>query len=185
MKTIIFLAALIILLLISIILILIWNYKLSCRIRENELLQTLAYTDALTGVYNRMAYNSHILELNSIDDLEYVGIILFDIDNFKIINDSKGHMAGDAVLKMVAKTLKKVFPAPENNVYRIGGDEFAVISKNITETQLIELLIKLRKNLKKESDIRLSNGYSITKGNINMAFKYADEMLYADKNSKK
>lgn len=189
MTVLLVLALLIILLLIvAIVRLLYINYKISLILKTNKetkKLRTLAYTDALTGVYNRNAYNMHISEFKRLEINHTMGIILFDVDNFKCINDSKGHLAGDDVLIYVANSLKRVFPNPKNNVYRIGGDEFAVISRNTNETEIIDSLIVLRKILEKESDIRLSNGYSIITGNIKSAFKYADEMLYADKFSKK
>lgn len=189
MAILLFLTIIIILVLITIIFRLLHkNRKLLNCIKENEeykILRILAFTDALTGIYNRAAYNRHILDINKSDIADGLGIMLFDVDDFKMINDTKGHLAGDEVLKLVAQTLTLVFPQPKNNVYRMGGDEFAVISKGITEDGLIESLIKLREALGKVSDIRLSSGYSIVKENINSSFRYADEMMYADKYSKK
>ncbi|MBQ7986640.1 MAG: hypothetical protein IJ304_05185, partial [Clostridia bacterium] len=65
------------------------------------------------------------------------------------------------------------------------GDEFAVISRNTSERQIIERLIELRAVMGENSNIRLSNGYSVIQGDIRAAFKNADEMLYADKASRK
>ncbi|MBR4892727.1 MAG: GGDEF domain-containing protein [Clostridia bacterium] len=164
------------------------NRKLSDRIKENndaKDLETLAFTDALTGVYNRNAYNMHIQDLQKFNNELDVGIMLFDIDNFKEINDTKGHLAGDEVLKFVAGSLNSIFPQPQNAVYRIGGDEFAVIAKDTTEQEVINSLINLRRLFDNKSDLRISNGYSIINKNAISAFKYADEMLYADKFSKK
>ncbi len=97
-----------------------------------------------------------------------------------MINDTKGHPAGDEVLKKVAKILLEVFPKPKFKVFRIGGDEFAVLSKNISEKEIIKSLLEVRKKLTCEN-IGVSSGYSIINGNFDEAIKYADEMLYADK----
>ena len=189
MAILLILTIIIILLLIIIIFRLSYkNKKLSIYINDNkddESLRMLAFTDALTGIYNRTAYNKHVSDISESNIVSGLGIILFDVDDFKMINDTQGHLAGDAALKLVAETLTLVFPHPQNSVYRIGGDEFAVISRNISEDELIESLIILRQTLEKESDIRLSSGYSMVKKNISLSFKYADEMLYADKFSKK
>ncbi len=190
MKALLVLAIIIILLLLTVIFRLIHkNHKLSINIDEkeedDEVLRALAFTDALTGVYNRTAYNKHVSEISKSDIAEGVGITLFDVDDFKVINDSKGHLAGDATLKLVAKALRTVFLGPRNYIYRIGGDEFAVISKNTSEDRLIESLICVRRILEKQSDIRVSGGYSMIKESINSSFRYADEMLYADKFSRK
>ena len=182
-------AILIILLLITAILKLLYmNRKISVELKNNtetKILKTLAFTDALTGIYNRTAYNMRISELNKLNLTQEYKILLLDIDDFKKINDTKGHLAGDEVLKFVANALTVIFTPPKNAVYRIGGDEFAVICKDTTESELIDSMISLRKKLENESDIRLSNGYSSIKENVESAIKYADEMLYADKFSKK
>ena len=189
MKTILFFAIIVILFLLAETARLLYkNHKLIIMIHNNDeenIWHTLALTDDLTGIYNRTAYNRHISEIEKSFITENMGIILFDIDNFKKINDTSGHLAGDMALKYVANTLTSVFSSPNYDVYRIGGDEFAVLARKTSEKQIIELLIKLRKTMAKDSDIRLSNGYSVIHGNINAAFKNADEMLYADKASKK
>lgn len=145
----------------------------------------LAITDALTGVYNRNAYNLYIDENIKANPEDSVWIILFDVDNFKMINDTKGHLAGDAMLRTVAKNLLEVFSGHQYRVFRIGGDEFAVITRGLSENEIIELLIVLNKRLVIKGDIRLSKGYSRIEENPQEAFKYADEMMYADKMSKK
>lgn len=111
--------------------------------------------------------------------------MIFDVDNFKEINDKKGHLAGDNVLKHVANAMKTAFPLPKYMTYRIGGDEFAVIAEDTTEEQMIVAMLELRNVLEKDSDITISKGYSIIQDNFKEAFKNADEMLYADKASRK
>lgn len=145
----------------------------------------LAITDDLTGIYNRNAYNLYVTKKRIDIKRKAKWIILFDIDDFKKINDTKGHLAGDAVLVNVAKTLTKVFAGPEYSLFRIGGDEFSVIIDGVSERKIIERLLTLNKSLEECVGVRLSKGYSIIKDNYEEAFKYADEMLYADKRSKK
>lgn len=152
---------------------------------EASMWHKLAITDALTGVYNRNAYNLYINE--NIEDIKkgLRGIIIFDIDDFKIINDTKGHTAGDMVLKNVAEKILGVFYEPQHKVFRIGGDEFSVLTEGISENEIIERLIVLKKSLDIGGGISVSKGYSIIKDDVQDSFKYADEMLYADKLSKK
>ena len=156
--------------------------KKSKYVDEANMWHKLAVTDDLTGVYNRNAYNLHI---DNIKNEEINGIVLFDIDDFKRINDTEGHMAGDIVLKNVAKNLLKVFCEPQYKVFRIGGDEFSVLAKDVSETEIIKRLIQLKKLFETEGNISFSKGYSIIKDNLNESFNYADEMLYADKRSKR
>ena len=144
----------------------------------------LAITDSLTGVYNRNAYDLKIMEIKKDTTKKQRGIVIFDVDNFKLFNDTKGHLAGDMVLMTVGKNLLEVFGEPESMVFRIGGDEFSVLCENMSEKEIIRKLILLKKSLE-EKDIHLSKGYSIIKDNPEEAFRYADEMLYADKLSKK
>lgn len=151
---------------------------------EANMWHMLAISDDLTGLYNRNAYNMQIVELTEEKAETPHGIILFDVDDFKSINDTKGHPAGDEVLKKVAKILLEVFPEPKFKVFRIGGDEFSVLSENISEKEIIRYLLELRKKLLCHN-IGISSGYSIINRNFDRAIKYADEMLYADKLSKK
>ena len=164
------------------------NYNLAKRVKnfsDVKLWHTLAFKDDLTGIYNRTAYSRHVAEIEKMDTTKGYAIMLFDVDDFKEINDTKGHLEGDAALKHVAKILISVFSSNKYTVYRIGGDEFAVIAENTTEKQLITSMIMLKNVMKKSGDIRLSKGYSMIYGSVKTAFKNADDMLYADKSSKK
>jgi len=189
MKTFLVLTAIITALLIIIILyLLIKNRRLTKKIRyvdEANMWHKLAITDDLTGIYNRNAYNLYINKNRKCITQEIRGIILFDVDDFKLINDTQGHPAGDAVLKEVAKILLEIFPQPQYRVFRIGGDEFLVLSEGVSEEKIIERLIALKKRLNVDGNISLSNGYSIIKDNVEEAYKNADDMLYADKMSRK
>lgn len=145
----------------------------------------MAYHDNLTGLNNRAAYNQKIEELKQSEQRSLTGIILFDIDNFKNINDTKGHLAGDRVLQTVGSILMEIFSSTLYTLYRIGGDEFAVIGERVTEEELIARLLEVGERFEKETDIRLSKGYSMIGADIIKAFNDADKMLYVDKASKK
>lgn len=149
----------------------------------------IALTDDLTRLPNRAAYSNYIHSLNvakGISDMN-LSVIIFDIDNFKQINDTYGHLAGDKVLQKCAQILQEVFNKPESTVYRIGGDEFAIISQNIKENDLIDMLLNVREIENDGLDFKLSKGYSMSYGRKDFydMFKRADEMLYDDKMSKK
>lgn len=95
---------------------------------KNQELWQQAHHDSLTGVLNRRAFDKKfnksqkLLRNNRIS----IGLILFDINRFKAINDSYGHQVGDDVLKAISACLQKALRKAEN-LYRIGGDEFAAI----------------------------------------------------------
>lgn len=98
-------------------------------VREAEnRLHSLAHTDAVTGIGNRHAFNEQLAA-----ELDYarvtegrVALVYIDLDNFKTLNDTFGHAAGDGVLRQVAKRLKSIVRGTDT-ISRLGGDEFALI----------------------------------------------------------
>jgi len=101
--------------------------------RESELdLQRQAATDALTGVANRTVFMDrlrHALQrLERHDGL--VAVLFLDLDRFKNINDSMGHLLGDTVLRQMAERLLHVL-RPEDTLARLGGDEFAIVAEDL------------------------------------------------------
>jgi diguanylate cyclase (GGDEF)-like protein len=100
------------------------------RQREEEL-HVMALTDALTGVANRRAFMEILQQSHAraIRHGEQLCVLFCDIDEFKTINDTYGHAAGDAVLQEVATRLQQHFRV-EDTVGRLGGDEFAVICED-------------------------------------------------------
>lgn len=84
----------------------------------------LAYTDALTGLGNRASFNAAVSQLPSGRRGSW-GLLLVDIDNLKIVNDSFGHEAGDDLIRCVAARIGAIVST--DKAFRLGGDEFAVI----------------------------------------------------------
>lgn len=156
--------------------------------KKNSQLYNLAFKDELTGILNRNAYIRDLKKLER-KKLKSLWFCIFDIDDFKSMNDANGHLYGDKILIAAAQRLGKIFVGDNHSVYRIGGDEFLVISKNISEDGLIELMLKIREEEIVNSDFRFSKGYSYVQNTLpncyDIAFDNADKMLYADKKSKK
>ncbi|MCT4607299.1 MAG: EAL domain-containing protein [Marinisporobacter sp.] len=100
----------------------ITHYKIA-----EENIYRLAYYDSLTGLPNRTFFEEKLAEaLNEGKKNDYkVAVLYMDLDNFKNVNDTLGHMYGDELLKDVAKLLKKVLP-PLGVITRLGGDEFGI-----------------------------------------------------------
>jgi len=94
-----------------------------------EQLEEMAYTDSLTGIYNRLHFN-HLLD-SEVDKAkrygEQLSIIFFDIDHFKMINDTYGHPAGDAVLKEIARIISDANRCSDIFA-RYGGEEFIILT---------------------------------------------------------
>ena len=82
--------------------------------------------DALTGLYNRSAYDFMRHDL----DMSHNALLLVDLDKFKSVNDTYGHDVGDLILKRVAEVLRYNFRNTDL-VFRLGGDEFVVIMSNV------------------------------------------------------
>ena len=93
-----------------------------------ERIERLAYFDTLTGLPNRALMNDRILQAMAQARREnrQVGVFFFDLDRFKLINDTQGHAVGDLVLRSVAQRLKK-FIREGDTFARLGGDEFVII----------------------------------------------------------
>jgi diguanylate cyclase (GGDEF)-like protein/PAS domain S-box-containing protein len=100
----------------------------SVRRREAEKIRRLAEYDTLTGLANRNTFHKHIsARLSEIDTTnKAVALLLFDLDKFKEINDTLGHLFGDKVLEAVARRIESAIGA-EALVARLGGDEFAIV----------------------------------------------------------
>ncbi len=97
-------------------------------------LEYLATHDPLTGLGNRRAIMEEIEQ--TLLDGEDAGLLMLDLDYFKVINDSLGHQAGDEVLSEISKRLQEVLD-PDLSIVRLGGDEFAVFMTNRTKAQIL------------------------------------------------
>lgn len=84
--------------------------------------------------------------LNREEDIESLSIVVCDIDKFKAINDTYGHLAGDKILEEVSNLLKQYITS-NCSIGRFGGDEFVLIIKNINSNNIYKILEKLRKQI--------------------------------------
>ncbi len=114
------------------------------RTKEHESrIAYMAHYDGLTGLPNRMTLHREMtLELERTDAGSVRALVLFDLDNFKWVNDTLGHPAGDALLKMVAERVAAVC-VERDDFARLGGDEFALIVRRPDEKALHEWLDRL------------------------------------------
>ena len=164
------------------------------RKQREEQLRKFSETDSLTGLINHHAILKKIEE--RILSKVYKNsdwLIIIDIDNFKTINDTNGHLVGDAVLCMVADELKLFFQ--ENLVGRIGGDEFIIYAENVNRQQLEYCLILLNNTIQgiyKDKDqnlvVSLSIGVMECNGiykDFSVLFQWADHALYRVKRKSK
>ena len=111
--------------------------------KAHEYITHIAHHDELTGLPNRSLMRdriqNNIARLKRYD--EKFAVLLIDLDHFKRINDSLGHMAGDELLKEVSARMRNCL-RESDTVCRIGGDEFVVILNNIDTTNDVEVIVK-------------------------------------------
>lgn len=94
--------------------------------KTQEKFATLYSHDALTGARNRYGFNECSSQLVKFHQSSKIGVLMIDIDDFKLFNDTYGHMNGDIVLKEIVKNIKESIN-DKHNVYRWGGEEFVVM----------------------------------------------------------
>ena len=154
-----------------------------------ERLNFKASHDELTGVYNRAGYDALLENL----DLSSTYMLLFDVDNFKSINDTYGHETGDKVLIKLVQTIKRYF-RPDDFICRIGGDEFVVLMQHSPEKQekLIAAKIEsINRELQETADglPKTSISVGIVHGSeadhIEDLFKKTDAVMYQAKQNGK
>ncbi len=162
-----------------------------------EDMERLAYTDALTGLYNRTAFfkfANEILADNKMG-LKNHAVIFIDLDGFKSINDTLGHDYGDLLLKAVTKKFAS-FINDDDILARNGGDEFVILRNQVKSTedleQFLEKLISISSHpflLEDETvHISLSAGVALFPQNglsLSELMKNADIAMYSSKNAGK
>ena len=164
------------------------------RDREEQIdqLSIESYKDALTGVGNKAAYLKRSNELNqqTAEKPEYA-IVMVDINNLKTINDEYGHRSGDLYIKGCCHMICEAFK--HSPVYRIGGDEFAVLLLNSDYVNRKELCEQLREDYERtyeQSGVSPWLRYSAAVGmaehaaddnSVEFVFRRADEAMYRDK----
>lgn len=153
-------------------------------------LRRLATTDNLTGIHNRMKLEL-LLTAEVLRSRRYnrpLSVILIDVDKFKSVNDTYGHLAGDTVLKDIARLLKENI-RESDYVGRWGGEEFLVINPETSAHGASSLAEKLRKNIE-EHKFQIVGAKTISLGVATLQgeeweedmLKRADQALYRAKN---
>jgi len=150
----------------------------------------LSRKDALTGVGNYRALNERLNEevaRHSRRAREFA-LILIDLDGFKQVNESLGHLEGDRLLAVVGAALQDEVRG-EDSVFRQGGDEFAVIAPETNSEEAIDVAARLRTRLRECGDsvqVSAGTGFAIFPADgrtLDELFVYADRDLLAAKQS--
>jgi len=154
--------------------------------RENEI-QLKAITDPLTGIYNRRYFVTHLAQQFS----KYkrfkkaYSVIIFDIDNFKNLNDKYGHFIGDEILKGFAETMKNAVRGYDVPA-RFGGDEFILLIEDVPKDDAVKIAKRISQKFSEFKDIKtmLDEDISVSWGlaSVDEASSSYDEILkLADK----
>ena len=169
-----------------------WQLKLQAR---NAQLMRTAMHDPLTGLANRAAFRNSIAALMKDSSAQTNSALLFlDGDDFKLINDTWGHAAGDCVLIEVANRMVE-FGAKRHQSYRLGGDEFAMILYGVhSATDVQQLCAALSQQFLRPYDLHsgntanmsLSIGFALTWENtsVEALLEQADRNMYLVKNQR-
>jgi diguanylate cyclase (GGDEF)-like protein len=157
---------------------------------DNKQLKYEASRDNLTGWLNRNSFMPLVIK-HSDNTQESLSIAFIDIDNFKKVNDTYGHDAGDEALVTLAVCFLRACRVNQS-VYRMGGDEFLAVIQKMDEKAAKELLNKIRENVKnyKNDDFALElsiGSYTINnpKESFEEAVNNSDKQMYIDKKEHK
>lgn len=134
---------------------LIWCYDISRRKAMEQELRLLASTDTLTGLHNRHSFlHQAELMLKAAERFRHPCVaLMLDIDHFKNINDSHGHLTGDRALQRVAETLRQGLREVDL-LGRLGGEEFAALLPEVSLDQALDVAERLRAGVEA---LRVSN----------------------------
>jgi len=158
--------------------------KVAERTRE---LSELARRDQLTGLYNRRAFQEYLKRDLAAAQRGHTPLCLiyFDVDGFKEINDSQGHLRGDEILATIGETLLST--CRETDIpCRYGGDEFCIILPNSVKDQANELALRLDSELKSHNGIISISAGIVQTGpkeydDLETFLKKADDLMYSSK----
>lgn len=160
---------------------------------SHERLRYLAFHDELTGLYNRR-YSDEELNRINVERSYPISLILVDVNNLKIVNDTFGHEQGDLVIKCISQKMSNCV-RKEDVIARIGGDEFIIILSNTTRDRTEEIIksiknvcVNCKKCVYRDKSQKIKTGISAGyvyldtfTENLHQYLRHADDDMYRDK----
>ena len=168
-------------------------FRLDYLVKSHNKLSSEINTDALTQVANRYAFNREFPKLvkTAYQNRQELFFAMLDIDDFKEYNDTYGHPQGDKALIQVAHVLKRSMKRSCDKVYRLGGEEFALVLCESSIQKAYAHLQEIQKELEKEPIVLKNRALTLSFGLLGVSFyeelsytevyKEADELLYRAK----
>lgn len=161
------------------------TYEQEIILKKNDELRKNIEIEEFTKVLNKSSFRRYVEdELQNMHHDQYLGFFIVDIDKFKRLNDTKGHLYGDKILLELVDILKQNIRETDY-IGRIGGDEFCILIKNVLSLDYlhesaVHLLNSIRKIQNGVDDISASIGISVTDSGVSyeILFKAADDAMY-------
>lgn len=166
--------------------------------KKNKLLTKLSYLDSLTGLFNRRKFDELFKNRlkNRKDENHIINFVLIDVDSFKKYNDTYGHMSGDNALKILSSEIQSLLSRDSDYLFRVGGEEFALIFNSKTIKYAKEFVEKIRRKIE-DLNIEHKNNFDYGKVTISLGlvsivneitdfklvYEKADDELYNAKES--
>ena len=160
--------------------------------RVTKAVGSMAFTD-VTGIQNKLAYQEHIHRINEGKDTFSTGVIIFDLNNLKRVNDELGHEMGDQYIEAFSNLLSNL-QSERIHAYRVGGDEFAMILEESNLVEIHYILDRLEKSVdqyngKNKIKISYARGYELSTREhyylMEELVRRADEQMYRHKSRSK
>ena len=146
--------------------------------KQQEQLQYLSYNDHLTQIYNRNKYMEVLEELRE-QTLKRTGVAYIDLNGLKSVNDKQGHDAGDRLIRRAASVISGVFAG---QVYRIGGDEFVLISPGIEKDEFEKKMADIVRGMQQNKiSVSIGRVWKADEIDIGEMLTEADRLMYMEK----
>lgn len=157
--------------------VMLQGHEISEERMKSRLIDQLSRTDTLTGLPNRRACD---LLVDQIDPSSALGVVFFDMNGLKRVNDSLGHASGDQLVINFARLADSIVPS--ERVFRVSGDEFLILLTDISREDFEIITNKLRSAVADRGDIAaMGCSYAAAAGNVRSVVHDAEKEMYADK----
>ncbi|MGN0148730.1 MAG: GGDEF domain-containing protein [Clostridia bacterium] len=176
-----------VLIIFCVILAIVFSNKAFKKI-SNPFYQDASNTDSLTGLKNKNSFSVDFHNIENQGHQERYSIVMVDLNGLKTINDTRGHHIGDKYIQDSAAVLKESIFNRNHVVYRVGGDEFAIIMQDASYNDIDQLVLNIQENTKKANEtggsikISMSVGYAMFEKSVDRNFsgtmQRADTMMY-------